>query len=338
MALFAAAMSAQRPQVTPQVSGTRALLQAVSAVDENTAWIGGTAGTVLRTIDGGATWQRRPVPGADALQFRGIAALDGNAAWVLSIGNGNASRIFHTADGGATWTTQFVNADSTAFFDCITFFDAHTGVAYSDASAGRTVVLRTTDAGNHWATLPADAVPAPLKGEGGFASSNSCAISVDEKHGWIAAGEPGARVFRTGDAGSTWTLASSGLPVVHDSQAGITALSFRDARHGVAIAGRVNASMMHDTAAASVATTDDGGVTWTLRHRPPSPGLLSGVAMVPRAGANTMLVAGYGGLFVSTDQGETWRVLDGSSYWAVRAAARRAWAVGPGGRITRVDF
>jgi photosystem II stability/assembly factor-like uncharacterized protein len=338
MAAIAGTGHAQRPQVTSQLSGTHALLQSVSAVDENTVWIGGTGGTVLRTTDGGTTWQRRPVPGADRREFRGIAAVNSQDAWALSIGNGNASRIVHTTDGGATWTTQFINADSAAFYDCLTFFDARTGVAYSDASGGRTVVLRTTDGGAHWATLPADAVPAPLKGEGGFASSNSCAVSVDSKHGWIAAGEPGARVFRTGDAGKTWTLAASGLPVVHDSQAGITALSFRDAEHGVAVAGRVNAAMAHDTSAASVASTDDGGVTWTLRHRPPNPGLLSGVAMVSRAGANTLLVAGYGGLFLSNDLGDTWRALDANSYWAVRAVARRAWAVGPGGRITRVDF
>ena len=158
--------------------------------------------------DGGDTWERRPIVGAERLDFRGIHAISADEAWALSIGNGPASRIFHTADGGGTWAEQFRNADSTAFFDCITFFDAKHGVAYSDASSIGMTILRTEDGGAHWALLPASAVPAALPKEGGFASSNSCAISVDSKHGFIAASTPGARViFRTADAGATWTVA-----------------------------------------------------------------------------------------------------------------------------------
>ena len=147
------------------------------------------------------------------------------------------------------------------------------------------MILRTENGGATWGLLPQTAVPAPLKGEGGFASSNSCAISVDSRHGWIAASEPGARVFGTDDAGKTWTMIASSTPFVHDSMAGITALSFRDARHGIGVAARVDRAMARDTSPAAVATTDDGGATWTLRHRPPRPGSLSGVALVPAVNA-----------------------------------------------------
>ena len=51
---------------------------------------------MLRTTDGGATWQPRPVPGAEALDFRDIDAIDERVASVLSIGPGNASRIYRT--------------------------------------------------------------------------------------------------------------------------------------------------------------------------------------------------------------------------------------------------
>ncbi|HEY3933075.1 MAG TPA: YCF48-related protein [Gemmatimonadales bacterium] len=334
----AAAGGAQQPRITEETSGVRSLLQSISAVDERTAWAGGASGTVLRTADGGDTWERRPIAGAERLEFRGIHAISPSEAWALSAGNGDASRIYHTADGGAHWALQFTNTDSTAFFDCITFFDARHGIAYSDASQDHTVVLRTDDGGADWALLPQSAVPAPLAGEGGFASSNSCAISIDAKHGWIAASEPEARIFRTGDAGATWSIAAASTPFVHSKTAGITAISFRDARHGIGVAARVDNTMARDTSAASVATTDDGGVTWTLRHRPPRAGSLSGVALVPKAGDGTAIVAGYGGLFVTRDDGDSWTVATTSGYWAVRAAGRRAWAVGPAGRITRVDF
>jgi photosystem II stability/assembly factor-like uncharacterized protein len=338
VAMVAASLGAQQPSVVEQQSGVTTLLQSVSAVNEKVAWAGGASGTVLRTTDGGDTWQRRPVTGAERLEFRGIHAISANEAWAMSAGNGGASRIYHTRDGGATWLEQFVNKDSTAFFDCITFFDAKHGAAYSDASHDRTVILRTEDGGVHWALLPELAVPPPLKGEGGFASSNSCAISVDRKHGWIAASLPAARVFRTTNAGKTWVANAVQTPFVHDSMAGITALSFRDANHGIGVAARVDRAMARDTSPAAVATTEDGGLTWTLRHRPPRPGSLSGVALVPTVSAGTAVIASYGGLFLSRDNGDSWTALTTNSYWAVRAAGRHAWAVGNGGRITRIQF
>lgn len=333
-----AAGAQQRPDLHVESSGTRATLQAVSPVNENVVWAGGTAGTVLRTIDGGATWQLRPIAGAEHLQFRGVTARSASEAWVLSSGNGGDSRIYHTRDGGAHWEQQFVNPDSTAFYDCIAFFDAKHGVALSDASQHHTTILRTDDGGAHWSLLPESAVPAPLDHEGSFASSNGCVYTVDAHHGWIAAAEPGARVFRTIDAGKTWRIVNSGLPLVHDSTAGITGIAFANRSDGVAIAARIDAHMQHDTSDAAVATTTDGGVTWTLRHRPSDPGALSGVTLVPPAGPRIILVASYGGVMLSTDGGDTWRALDHGGYGAVRSAGRRAWAVGTSGRITRVDF
>src|SRR5262249_20884712 len=155
-----------------------------------------------------------------------------------------------------------------AFFDCIAFFDAKHGVAYSDASQNRTTILRTEDGGQHWVLLPGTDVPAPLKGEGGFASSNSCLVTADSKHGWIGAGTPESRIFRTANAGRSWAVVPGNTPFVHAADAGITALAFRDAKHGIGVAARINRTMMTDTASASVATTDDGGITWTLRTRP----------------------------------------------------------------------
>jgi photosystem II stability/assembly factor-like uncharacterized protein len=328
----------QAPGVVEQVSGVQATLQSVSAVDANTAWAGGSGGMVLRTVDGGDHWERKIITGAERLEFRGIVGLSATEAWAMSAGSGAGSRIYHTANGGESWTSQFVNADSSAFYDCITFFDRLHGIAFSDASKGLTVILRTADGGIHWSTLPANAAPAPLSHEGGFASSNGCAVSADSRHAWIAAGIPGARIFRTSDAGTTWTLAPKPTPFVHDSQAGITAVFFRDARHGIGVAGRVDRNMTRDTSGNAVATTDDGGVTWTLRPRPDRPGLLSGVTLLPDVSTETVLVAGYGGLFLSRDKGDHWTTLAPNYYWAVRAAGKRAWAVGARGRITRIDF
>src|SRR5262245_47095907 len=89
-----------------QSSGVKTRLRGVSAVSDQIAWASG-GGTGLRTTDGGKTWRRLNVPGAESLDFRDIEAFDANTAYLLSIGEGDKSRIYKTADGGKTWTLQF---------------------------------------------------------------------------------------------------------------------------------------------------------------------------------------------------------------------------------------
>jgi photosystem II stability/assembly factor-like uncharacterized protein len=92
-----------------QSVNTKAAFRGLAVVDENTVWASGTGGTVVRTIDGGKTWDIFTVPGAEKLDFRDIEAFDGETAYILSIGNGEASRIYKTTDGGKTWNLQFTN-------------------------------------------------------------------------------------------------------------------------------------------------------------------------------------------------------------------------------------
>jgi photosystem II stability/assembly factor-like uncharacterized protein len=334
-----AVLAAQSPRVVEQTSGTKALLKAVSAVNDNVVWASGGTG-IVRTLDGGDTWELKPVGDSTArrLDFRDIHAASANEAWVLSIGNGPASRIYHTTDGGSNWKLQFQNADSAAFFDCFTFFDAKHAVVFGDETRGRTMILRTEDGGEHWDLLPESAVPAPLKNEGGFASSGGCITSYGKKKGWVAAGAPEARIFRSEDQGRSWKVIPSATPFVHDSQAGLTALSFRDEKHGIGVAARINAQSSRDTSSAVVGTTDDGGLTWTIHKRPAKAGSIYGVTWVPKAGNATAVAASLGGLLYTTAGGDGWTAATEFPYWSVGAAGKRAWGVGPGGRITRVEF
>lgn len=50
----------------------------------------GSAGMILRTVDGGRSWERRDPPGAQELQFRDIEAFDARTAVALTIGEGVA--------------------------------------------------------------------------------------------------------------------------------------------------------------------------------------------------------------------------------------------------------
>lgn len=323
------------PRVTAQGTPTKELIQAVHAVSERVVWASGHGGVVLRTTDGGATWLARPTPAGDSIEFRDVHALNADTAWIMSAGNGTASRIYRTNDGGTTWQLQFLNADTSAFYDCLTFLNNRIGIAYSDVSHDRTNILRTDNGGAAWRLLSATAVPAPLPREGAFASSGLCVIATDAKNAFIATGAPGARLFRSRDAGASWSVENT--PFVKGTAAGLTGLAFTDATHGIAVGADIG-RLRSDTSSAVVGVTADGGRTWTMRPRPPLPGALSGVAWVPGAGAETAVVVGFGGSFYTTDAGKTWTTLNDQIFTGVAAVGKTAWIGGSSGKIVRIDW
>jgi photosystem II stability/assembly factor-like uncharacterized protein len=321
------------PQLMGQTSGTRALLQAVSVVDALTVWVSGHEGTFARTVDGGETWQPGVVPGAAALQFRDVHAVDTRTAYLLSAGPGEVSRIYKTTDAGQTWELQFQNEDPDAFFDCLDFWDGQRGMAFSDAVDGRLVVIRTENGGASWDRVPAIQLPEARNGEGGFAASGTCLVTYGSGYAWIGTGAGGAaRVFRTTDWGLTWSVHQT--PVVSGTgTSGITSLGFWNEARGIALGGEL-AELAGFTD--NVATTADGGETWTVAGRPTFAGAIYGSSLVSDL-PGVVVAVGPRGASVSVDHGAMWTALDSSSYWATGFAAPDAgWMVGPEGRIVKV--
>jgi photosystem II stability/assembly factor-like uncharacterized protein len=76
---FTAALLMLAPRWTLQTSGVTARLRGVSAVSERVAWASGSGATVLRTTDGGATWNKLTVT-TETLDFRDVDAIDGQTA------------------------------------------------------------------------------------------------------------------------------------------------------------------------------------------------------------------------------------------------------------------
>jgi photosystem II stability/assembly factor-like uncharacterized protein len=322
------------PTLVPQQSGSSALLQAVSAASASVVWVSGQSATYARTTDGGAHWQAAVVPGDTALQFRDVHAVDALTAYLLAAGPGERSRIYKTTDGGASWALQFTNRDSAAFFDCFAFWDARRGIAFSDGAGGRFPILVTTD-GETWTPVPAESLPTPLPGEGGFAASGTCVVTGEGGRAWIGTGNAAAsRILRTTDYGRSWSVAAA--PIAGAEGAGITTLAFRDSRHGVAMGGSIASP---DEPSRAIAVTRDGGATWTSAGRPTITGAVYGGAYVPGMPTPTLVAVSPKGASWSADEGGTWSPLDSASYWSVGFASRRAgWMVGPGGRITMIVF
>lgn len=317
------------PDLVAQVSGTDQLLIGIDAVDERVVWASGTGGTYTRTTDGGASWQPGTVPGADTLQFRDVHAVNENVAYLLSIGAGTASRIYKTADGGRTWEQQFVSSMEDSFFDCFGFWNDTSAIGLSDAVDGRLPIVRTEN-GKDWEVL---AGPTAQEGEGGFAASGTCVVTIGTGRVLIGTGNVSpARVLMTTDGGESWTATET--PIISGAGAGITTLAFRDELHGAALGGDLSRP---DDFTRNVAVTSDGGKTWTQASHPTFAGAVYGSAYVP--GTNLLVSVGPGGASYSPDDAKNWLPLDSLEYWSVDFAARSAgWAVGPQGRITRIGF
>jgi photosystem II stability/assembly factor-like uncharacterized protein len=315
-----------------QTSPTDVELRGLSVVSPTVVWASGQRGTVVHTSDGGAHWTRDTVPGAGTLDLRAIDVTSSTTAHAISIGD--SSRVYRTTDGGRTWSLRWSATRKGTFLDAIRFWDARHGIAMSDPVDGKLLVIVTNDGGDSWQEIPADRLPAALKGEGGFAASGSCLAVFGTSHVWIATGgAASARLYHSPDRGATWTVHDTPLRAGVPS-AGVFSVAFRDARHGVIAGGDYEKPSLRGR---NLATTSDGGATWTLTDSAATPaGYRSAVAIVPGTRTNTLVAVGLTGTDVSVDGGASWRSVDSTAYNSVVFASPGAgWVVGPKGRIAR---
>lgn len=217
------------------------------------------------------------VPGAETLQFRDIYAVSDKVAYLLSIGNNPTDfRISKTLNGGATWHIEFINQDPNAFYDCFAFWNPRRGLAHSDSVSGVFPELRTTN-GINWLSI-ANLMPPALPGEASFAASGTCITTQGGENAWIATGGAStARILATRDSGDTWNAYDT--PLVSSPSAGAISVAFRNPWNGI-----VGGGDLASNDSADAATSDDGGVTWTLTSTPPVQGSIFCLAYVNGGG------------------------------------------------------
>src|SRR5262245_35864810 len=318
------------PRWTTQTSGVTARLRGVSAVNERMAWASGSGATVLKTTDGGQTWQKLHVTD-EALDFRDIDAIDAQTAYILSIGNGAASRIYKTTDAGNSWKLQFKNDDEKAFLDAMSFWDANHGIAFGDSVDKKFYILTTADGGNTWSRVPPENLPPAQANEGAFAASGTNIAVFGKGHAWIGTGAATkSRVLHTSDGGHTWQVADT--PLASGPSSGIFSIAFRDAQHGVVAGGDYK---KEQEAVDNLAVTSDGGATWTLVKG--LSGFRSVMTYVPGVKTPALVAFGPSGGDWSLDDGQTWHRLPGPGYdtFSFAPGKQTGWAAGNNGSIGR---
>jgi photosystem II stability/assembly factor-like uncharacterized protein len=310
---------------------TRASFRGLSVVSDRVIWASGTRSTVIRSVDGGATWSVDSIANGSMFDLRAIHATSDRIAHVAA----TAGRIWKTTDGGKSWSLKYQAADTSMFLDAIVFRDDKEGMALGDPMGGRFVLLVTHDGGEHWSEAPPASRPMARDGEAAFAASGTSLVLAGPVHGWIGTGGSVARVFRTEDGGRSWNPRDAGISGGAASR-GVFSVAFTGPMHGIVVGGDYQ---LPDSMSGTAAYTSDGGVTWLPATQGPR-GYRSGVALRRVDPDRAMAIAvGTNGSDVSRDGGKTWTPLDGTAFNAVQfAPSGVAFAVGARGRVARIPL
>ena len=342
--------SAARAQWQIQSSGTRANLRAMHAVNANIAWASGNHGTILRTLDGGSTWQTcQTPPGAGKLDFRSLWAWDADHAMAMSSGPGVESRLYSTHDGCRTWHLVFTNPDANGFWDSLQFDGTRFGVILGDPVRGSFTLFVTYDGGNRWTRQLDPCLRTMEPKQGAFAAGNQALAVLPIRYssaqsgsavnhqiwfgasgGWLYSFELAPLKFvadTRGEAAENACTHVRALPPPGASSAtnGIFAVAFHDASEGVVVGGDYAHAQ---NGAGSAAYTVDG-LYWQRPLHPPA-GYRSAVAW--NATDSSWIAAGPNGSDISWDGGKTWQPLDHGAWNSLSLP----FAAGPDGRIARL--
>lgn len=319
-------------------SGSEASLRGLSVAGKELAWASGANATVLRTIDGGKTWQSFKIPGASSgtekPDFRDIQAWDKDNACVISAGS--PALVYKTEDGGKSWKETYRNTHKGIFFDSMAFWDRKNGIAFSDPIDGAFFLIITEDGGQTWKRIPPTCLPVPKQGEAGFAASGTCIAVQGETNAWFCTGGTVARVIYTGDKGKTWKASETPLLSGQPSFGGF-GIVFSDARRGVLVGGDYKNEAASEK---NAAYTSDGGVTWKAVSTKPPSGFRECAVFVPAIDEDYMVAVGPSGSDFSIDGGITWQRFSDQGFHSAGAAPGTGvlYAVGAKGKIGRLDL
>jgi hypothetical protein len=345
-----------------QESGTTAGLRGIYSVDGTVAWASGTGGTVLRTTDGGAHWQRCAVPdekkdGA-TLDFRGVQAWDAKTAIVMASGKGSLSRLYKTTDGCLHWKILLYNPEKEGFWDALYFedhspdvkFHNETGWLLGDPVNGMFWLLKSQDYGQHWTKQKNVGLRVKPGTQGAFAASNSSLIEYADFVKFGTGGLDGAFVYSVVQGSicvddcplkdmnldgkdNKWQRQSTPLGHNNDSSGIFAIARFRfaelpEASQKLVIVGG-DYTKPYESAGTAAWSSDDSE-HWTASTTPPH-GFRSAVQW--SEALKLWITVGTNGSDVSRDDGKTWQPLDNGNWNALSLP----FVVGPNGRIARIN-
>ncbi|MBN3730288.1 glycosyl hydrolase [Burkholderia sp. Tr-20390] len=181
-------------------------LTSVSFIDARTGWAVGHWGAILKTTDGGETWEIQRLATSEDRPLFGVHFIDANHGVAVGLW----SLILVTDDGGKTWTKKEAVLPNGKKSDLNLFglFSNGNGEIFATAEKGQLLISR--DKGNTWESV-----------ETGYKGSFWCGVALP--NGVLLVGGLRGTLMRSEDNGHTWSRATL------DTRNSITALASRGA-------------------------------------------------------------------------------------------------------------
>jgi len=324
--------STERGTSAPRGIPEDATLRDIQFIGTQVGFAVGDHGLVLKTTDGGNSWQQLTVPVDCTL--RSICFLSDRVGWIVGgdwltytrIGTGV---LLHTNDGGSTW--QQLAREELPELHRVRFFSLESGYVIGRPNAAYpSGVMQTTDGGRTWRPLagaaasgwrtadflrPDVGVVAGDRGRMALVANGRLnaprtdepslkgfyAIDlVEEGRGWLVG--DGGLALQTSNGGLVWKDPPQPLPTAARDVFDFRAVHARGDR--VWIAGRPGSTIWH---------SPDGGQTWE-RQRTGEPQPLEALTFTSEN--DGWAVGTLGTMLRTRDGGRTWQ--------AVRGGGRRA--------------
>jgi len=225
------------PGQLPPTDTVKSLLGVSFPPDMSVGWAVGAAGTILKSSDGGETWDKETSPVSENLNLNAVYAISSTLAYAV----GDAGLVLKTTDG-EEWSPWDVGL-SENLFDIDFFCDISescTGWAVGYGGA----VIKITDAGSSPSfvnqTGPAGAFPKALHGV--------CAVDSDTV--WAVGAS--ATIIVSSDGGDTWSIG----PELDSQNVVLRAVDFTNQLVGSIVGDK------HSTNVMTILATNDGTETW----------------------------------------------------------------------------
>lgn len=283
------------------------LVTTIRFIDARVGWVAGLKSdkesAVLRTVDGGATWQvALRVPAAPGgYPPLGLQAIDGKIAFALIPNcDGCTAELRRTVDGGSTWATL---ADGN--ISAMRFATPTRGWIAVSSSYPDVLLEVTSDGGRTWSigtqltsgsVVGLDAASSliawALVRDGGYCSASTCT-----KY----------ELMHTIDGGVTWKSFGNLKPASGSCAGGhLYGPLFVSPGRGWLVENTGAGGAMAST---GFLRSDDGGITWRCNSAPTQTDVVS--AYDP---AHLWVTSGHAGgevmsLYASDDGGSTWRAV-----------------------------
>ncbi len=287
----------------------------VSFINQNTGWVssdGGYYSSLIKTTNGGASWDSVTTPGAipnnpeiDAAKF-----LNADFGWILSF----YGYLYKTSNGGQSWVNDTTfkylylfdvtpvtenecwvvardGAPNSRFYKTtngglnwalkMTNASSYTKInfinSFTGYSCGNGRILRTQNGGDDWDTLFPSQTPFSIQTI--FTSDGITMLSAGEGSG------PSNKFFKSTNSGANWAITSATSTITFND------IYFKDKKNGIAVG---------DTG--SIYKSLDSGKTWSIT------GGTSGLSKIFFADDNTgFSISTFSSvIFKTTNFGESW--------------------------------